>query len=454
MPKFLNIKLLFLTAIFFFGIFGLAKNSWALEVTATNLNLATVQAAVNQVYAAGGGTVYLPAGNGNWSNGAVYVPGGVNIIGYGSPMTSRDSNHKWTPLPTTIINSNTGATTIQVNASGQPNDFTKSSRIANIEFRTTYTGNFSYISMLNCPQCRIDHCDLQGNESAGAVMYQVGIGCQWSNPSVATTGVMDHCNLAWGDYGVHVGPRLWIDNKPLGTSGAWFIEDSYLENFGHPISGLNGASWVFRNNYVTSTACPPGFGYGIDVHGPYYEDLGGSGAGQYHGANTSETYNNYFDSAPNVNNSCTADNWGAERLRSGRGVIWGNTFKQQRHAVIFTEDSYGCNHCSKTTGTSCTQDSNCPSGETCGLDYPHSFWFWNNTLINVSEQTIWNDGEGCSPTYINLTTSCNPLASNAICVDNTTAMPGYTPYTYPHPLQGAGNPDITPPAAPTGVTIL
>ena len=403
------------------ALFGFPKASQARDEYPDNLELATVQAAVDQVYDAGGGTVYLMAGSITWPS-TLYVPGKVNIIGAGSPMITQGVDQKWIPEPTTIITVN-GNTAIAVNHSGHTQSY-NSVRIANIKFLNT-VHNGTFVELLNAPISRIDHCVFQGNESLGASMYQVGMDSVWSDPSAATTGVIDHCNFVWGDYGLHVGPRLWINNKPLGTSDAVYVEDNYFNSFGHPISGFNGAHWVFRHNYVTShTYADGGWGYGIDAHGPYFEDLGGAGAGQYRGTNVTETYNNYFDSPPSVNNGGTADNWGALRLRSGVGVIWGNTFKQHRHAVIFTEDSYTCSH--------------------SGLDSPHNFYIWNNTLINISENPYWYDGLGCTPTYIT-------FGTGGIMVD--TPMPGYTPYTYPHPLTLGDGGDITPPSAPQGLTV-
>src|SRR4030042_1608809 len=359
-----------------------------------NLELATVQAAVNQVYDAGGGTVYLPAGTSPIWTTTLYVPGGVNIIGAGSPMTIKDSvTHKWGPEPTPVLQSNV-RTLVDYNSAGKTQAAT-SSRVANIKFTAVAGGSaMNFAAMRSIPNARIDHSifdgtGIRGSDNRGK-MYQLLMISIWSNPVVATTGVIDHSNFIWPGYGIYVGPRLWIDNKALGTSDAVFVEDCYIENGNHPVAGFNGSHWVFRYNYVPSLKSTGAVaGYMLYVHGPGFDDLGGIGAGQDRGANAVEAYGNTLDSDLAIQ-SDGKNNWTSMRLRTGKGVIWGNIIRNHRHAVIFTVDP----------GT-CTYN---------GLDTPHDFYIWDNTLINVVPEDwartpcasglYWHDGAACSNTYI------------------------------------------------------
>lgn len=403
------------------------RNVHSLDVSNVDLTVTAIQTAVNRVAAAGGGTVYLIAGTSTVLTSTIWVPGGVSIIGAGSPMTTQGADHKWGPEPTTILISDVSSF-ILYNGSGHAK-VTSSARVANIKFVVPAGASGKYLlSMNSIPNARIDHCTFnstgsQIDSSGRSVYYQVNMSSMYSDPTVATTGVIDHCNFIFGGYGVHVGPRIWIENKPLGTADAVFVEDCYFEDYAHPIAGFNGAHWVFRYNYVAQPHC---FGM-LDAHGPTFEQLGGTYSSQVHGTNVTETYRNKFYAPSTLKPLC----WTTFRPRSGKGVVWGNTMVNFRHAIIFTVDSDTCTY--------------------NGLDAPHDFYIWENTLLNVipdvagpcANGLYWNDGAYCSKTYI----TCGP---GGIMVN--TAMPGYTPYTYPHPLRGGGttyqSPTSNPPPNP------
>jgi hypothetical protein len=68
-----------------------------------------------------------------------------------------------------------------------------------------------------------------------------------------------------------------------------------------------------------------------------------------------------------------------------------------------------------------------------------------------SEPTYgWNNTLNGAPTSIY---SSNPWGEKEGRDFFNTPMPGYIPYTYPHPLTQGGSSDTTPPAAPTGVRV-
>ncbi|MDD1779007.1 MAG: hypothetical protein LUQ65_12650, partial [Candidatus Helarchaeota archaeon] len=105
-----------------FVLLGVARLGYCFDVTVsysdfTGVNSkSVVQTACDTVLANGGGNVYLPAGTSGVWTGALNIQGGVNLIGAGSPMTSRETitsyglnlpQGQWTPAPTTIIRNGT-----------------------------------------------------------------------------------------------------------------------------------------------------------------------------------------------------------------------------------------------------------------------------------------------------------------------------------------------------------
>ena len=95
---------------------------------------------------------------------------------------------------------------------------------------------------------------------------------------------------------------------------------------------------------------------------------------------------------------------------------------------------------------------------------PEPAYIWNNNgsssalaQVQTSDYGINVNPSGCAhdsapsagSTY---DSSENYIVSGRDYFNNGTAKPGYTPYTYPHPLRlGSGGPP-SPPAPPTGVS--
>jgi len=77
------------------------------------------------------------------------------------------------------------------------------------------------------------------------------------------------------------------------------------------------------------------------------------------------------------------------------------------------------------------------------------FYIWGNSrsqlTVAITDYGSWG---GCS----NPDTSSNYIVLNRDYFNGTTAKPGWSPYTYPHPLRGSASAPVAGPAAPTGLT--
>jgi len=93
-----------------------------------------------------------------------------------------------------------------------------------------------------------------------------------------------------------------------------------------------------------------------------------------------------------------------------------------------------------------TLDAGTPGSVNAHIDY-EPIYFWNNTLVTCAA-----DGTGCG-TPKTFAAALVDFGDNfKLGVDYfNSAKPGYSPYTYPHPL--ALSSDTTPPSAPSGLSI-
>jgi hypothetical protein len=483
-----NKKIIFFSILLFLAFFAFAKNAKALDISVSQSDFegvnseSIVQTAINSVDAAGGGTVYLPAGtSGEWTS-TLSIQGGVNLIGYGNPMAIRETitsyglnlpQGQWTPAPATIIRMGLGATYGII--TNYPTITTGAVRIANIKFVQGSSIPSRYIEVYSNTQgFRIDHCEFQGSNRAIYIYPAAG--------TLGSYGVVDHCNFIeqW-DYTFNIEGRFgtWVDNVPLGMDNdkAVYIEDNFFTkqayNSGHPVGSFGGAIWVFRYNTVFQY---PGYGQGgLDCHGPSYGWTSG-GPGSPRGGGPYEIYNNYFIYDPNYLDGNMS--WTSAGLRAMYGVIHHNYFYNLRYAILFETDADSCPGADTTrncgppgsspgyigahppySGIPCYEDIPGWSG-VYGTGYAGHVYIWGNTHTNVTgdgvnvyyytDGSCWTDYSQFGTDILGYQNNWNGSAGNT-----GVARPGYTPYTYPHPLtlEGVPAPDTTPPAAPSGVTV-
>jgi hypothetical protein len=378
------------------------------SITAKSGSPVDIQTAVNAVAAAGGGTVYVPAGtftfNPPMNGSGVVIPFNVpiSIIGAGIGVTV---------LQETV---NSGSSDM-FDRSWSGQQYSGSSvRISGISFvgfvmDESVTSNIGI--GIQCTQdFRIDHCSFQN--FAGMAIYTDD---NTGSYSLIDRGVIDHCTFdnpykavlqphnasgsyysVWG-YGIVLVGDYSTWNPLSYYLGQYnnliiYIENCNFSRCRHAIASNGNGYYVSRYNYFQE--CAP---YGQnDVHGNAGNGVGGRGL---------ESYSNVFNF---TDESYSDGQDAAVEPRGGGGVTWNNT-------VILTAGY----------GTDTVQFSN--DGESAPYDV-EQFYIWNNTAQ-------WTNG-----TAVDFNSKIFPwdyvqnvnyfLRAPNQTLDGFT----YTPYTYPHPL--------------------
>ncbi len=267
-------------------------------LTAASGRYTDLKAAIDAVYAAGGGTVYIPAGTYNLG-GSVTVRANVNLIGAGVGQTM-------------LL---TSGTSQLINLQGNGARTSGFSLIS-----TNYDGG-NGIKVGNYVDWRIDHCRIEGYGANMAGIYVSGGNCR---------GVIDHNYIknkpvSSLGYGVVVyGGGTYDANPALGTANAVFIEDNTFENCRHSVASNNGARYVWRYNHVLKNV----YGMPVDAHGGSYGSSVGSTCWEIYG-NTIEL---------------PSGSWHQQAVqpRGGTGVIFNNIISGYDYAVLFcVEDGMG-----------------------------------------------------------------------------------------------------------------
>lgn len=304
-------------------------NVWAISGSPED-----IQAAVDAVVAAGGGTVYVPEGdfvfNPTKSPAEVVVPGGVNVIGQGKGVTIlRETQH----IPTNRL-----AMFHLDGANGLPIRISGISFIGYVE-NEDETRNQG-VQIVNVIDFRVDHCEFIDFSSFGCV------------PS-GGRGVIDHCDFdnpykdvsggSWG-YGPGMGgdgswePIDYYLGQYNGKKNIVYIEDCTLSRLRHATDCATGGWYVVRHCTITE---PRPITYGmVNVHG-------------FNHGRGLEAYNNTIIGA----GSMSSATW----IRGGGGVIFNNTFRDFAFALGMAAEA---------TGEYAVND----------------LWFWGNTLINVQNE--------------------------------------------------------------------
>lgn len=384
-----------------------------------------------------GDTVFVPAGSATYT-GTEYVDFGtkaIKLIGAGVNQTIIRDN-------TTTDNYNYGAVTLSTNAN-------KAFRITGITFRqikASASGGMIHVEGA-VRAFRIDHCNFDSMSAAGssrAIMFSGTDGY----------GLIDHDTIRVLSGAVQGITMLMNDSlaftRPLslGTDSAVFVEDcyfSYATDVGdNCFDGRSGLRYVFRHNTVVGSF--------VGHHGA----RDGS-----RGTLSFEIYNNKYSSGDHNCYTCY-------RLNGGTGVIFNDTFTVTGSGAWGDKSAimgyyrvrpagqggtlYDCDgtHAWDSGGTGsgiwgypCLDN---PGWTTNGHDTlpllgPHHqilspMYAWNNTVKDGASYTTinWklddNPAEGQHPLsgYVH---------ENKEYYNTSTT---YTPYTYPHPLQGSAAP--------------
>lgn len=418
------------------------------RVTATSGSPADIQNAINTISSAGGGTVYIPAGN--WTFNPPVNKVGVTIL-YTTPINIFGAGASETFL---IETQNTGNSTMfQRKWTGQ-NANGSALRISGICFvgwvnmtDESDTSNVG-VDIRQTPDFRVDHCRFI-NFAGQGIYTDYGSGGTYH---LVGRGLIDHCSFdnpykiaeqphnatgayfsQWG-YGIIVcGDALTWDvnmgdllghyypvtlssssNQPSGFTyfGEIIPQPVYIEhcNFTrcrHAISANEGGFYVARYDYF----CDPAPYGQCDMHG---DD--GASAPYNFGTRASEVYSCIFNLTDNSYSGGQEEAW---EVRGGGGVFWNNTVYLPSNYPYAIEDMVLFSNDGEPAPYSLNQ-----------------VYIWNNTCVYANGTTT--NGDQNIYFYAG-----NPVLNvNYFFRAPSQAQDGftYTPYPYPFPFNSLGLP--------------
>ena len=381
-----------------------------------------VQNAINS--AVDGDRVLIPAGTCTWTSRLTVSGKGITIAGAGVGQT-------------TIVNGVNG-TALQFNFTpGDPTTY-----VEGVTFDANNGTNDDAMITLNgggLNQFRVHHISMTNLRERGIEVNMDGR---------EVSGLIDHCTMNMplvngSSKSISISGTGPEESQPfsrplaLGSDKFIFVEDCTF-NYGGRNDGAmdayGGARYVFRYNTVINT--------NVEHHGA---DSGG-----FRGVHSFEIYNNTF--------RCTGS-CGSQRkhyFRSGTGVIFNNTYTGNYTGAELTnyrsDESFP--PWGKCDGTS-PWDENKPgqNGYACLDQIGHVFGPTSGGANLLEPLYEWNNTDDGADVDLVVATS-HAHADEHIVQGrdfyNDTRRPGYTPYRYPHPLQGGGT---SPPSAPTNITV-
>jgi chitodextrinase len=394
------------------------------SVTAASCYHDDIQAAVDQVEAAGGGTVYIPAGDCTWTGSSpVTVKGNVSIIGAGidktiirSPERHTSGFFKHTDIltekPLVVYSGFSIYAENSLSSQGIYLRDVKNFRITNCHLEGSWHG---MITMMRVAKGLIDHCRFI--RPPGSATYGIHFTSNYAKgtkPALCDVENDIDCQNTWNDW--YTNPEY--QNPPFdddwipGTENAIFVEDNDFTGYnGATMQGNWGsvASFVFRYNTVFNSS---GLGNG----------------GIKPGGIWAEIYNNTFTLDGGDGSTSSAITFRTS------GLIHHNTFENYYRGGQMA--AYWC------------------SNDFCYTDevLMDELYIWDNTYINSGcpedSGTCWKEWSEGAPERITEGENYffhKPGTGPEAIRD---ALANYTPYTYPHPLvSGETLPsDTTPPA--------
>lgn len=195
----------------------------------------------------------------------------------------------------------------------------------------------------------------------------------------------------------------------MGTENAVFVEKcDFLRNW-HAIASNDGSKYVFRYNTVDDCLDQA---QAVDAHGPEY--------GSSRGSRSYEIYGN------TIKNENLGPNYAGIWIRGGDGVIYDNQVFDCSNGILL---SY----------TSTTEEEEYEAFEYPEPDQTEKLYAWNNQLNGV------DCGVNLRYTTARLFKVYDPSGTGPFQV-YLEEMPGYSPYTYPHPLTDDSAWQAPPPA--------
>ena len=393
-----------------------------------------------------GDTVFIPAGTATWKTGLVTKVGSrsLTIQGAGTEQTIiYDNVPKQAGGPQPVLwsfylGAGKSFRLTGLTVHGQAEDTNKLNKGTLVFDGTSHS-------------VRIDHVKID-QPGTGAMVFSGDI---W--------GVVDHCVFDLPNFkqaiqifsqnwnGGSFGDGSFEDALHLGSGKGLYIEDNTFIGSGVAGAGVTdstqGGRFVFRHNTVTSDNAA--------THGTEGQ--------RYRGVRSYEFYNNTFTNPHSVM-------FCAIYLRGGTGVIWGNTFRGAAGETGYKNAILAANYRSALNQQPWGQcnGKNPWDGNTDELGYPALDQVGRGTCAdqirgdppknrrtnaaswprNASEPLyVWNNDWTRVPNNQGQLISSQQAVIQAGRDWVETPMPGYTPYTYPHPLTSS-QPESRPAVSP------
>jgi len=390
-----------------------------------------------------GDTIKIAAGTHNWgTDDSVTINKSIIIDGQGASTGCGTSSPGGTwPATFDIDVDNTPAFSI---VSSDPSDVIRITGIhltGDVPGGTAAIGGIRIGSNNLCPNVRVDNCKFETS------------GNSYANEASGLGGLVDHnwfqangCNsnaaIILRDFrGGNYGGWPWAQTLNWGSDDFLFIEDNSFTST-CTAEGANlylwvqgGGQWVLRYNYIQ--------GRFAKVYGCYTSN--------YRSGVACEIYENTIYMPNNTNEKCF-------QIEGGAALIHNNTTEHYSTICNLIEQRAGG---AKGDFGVAGQNWDGNLGEPYPTGYPLLDQIGRgkaaSTAYTVSPYCqpqearatrIWNNTHDCTPWHGIVGTATADYivedrdyytCENEACDWVTTFLAGYTPYTYPHPLQGNGN---------------
>lgn len=437
-----------------------------------------------------GDTVLIPAGTCSWTKGlSSYCQ--YESLGYDASFCRSSTNGDTKHI--TIQGAGIGQTIIidEISKRSDPPhiimwDLSPGglSRITGIEFRA---GNYSGVGcgaaggtianvLLygNTNQLRVDHTKFVSRECPMLAIGRLGNGYvrgvldhNFYDHSNNTVGIYVH-HQSWGDRGDY-GDNSYAQPDTVGTSESLFFEDSTCYNNksrqtvgSYCFDGWWGTRFTVRHMKMCASM--------MGVHG---NDSSARSARQV------EFYENTFTDSDCVSPWNMGTSYPSPMsMRGGVGVIFNNTIRTTNGAFTSafnatnyrdapngtpmgpTNNMYGiCNGSNPYDQNSTNKGYRCIDQVGTGYGQLMDTTAPGGPINTVTGTKSWPN-QVAQPTYA-WNNTINGAVSNAYATTPNIVVgrdlingprPGYTPYTYPHPLTSGSSPN-SPPAPPTGLVV-
>jgi hypothetical protein len=432
--------------------------TWASDGSSANIQ------SIHDTDAVTGDTITVPAGSFTWTTQVVLTKG-ITLEGAGASLTH-----------VTDAVSDTNLAVLYGLCSEA--EFVRVTGIEFIKSVVHSNGMVQFNGEINIGReevgFRFDHCKINFPTAGGRGIYVYGVfGLIDHNEIVVSgPGPQQTVTCAGSALGSDGGFTPWSRPLTLGTDKAVYVEDNTFDYTGNDqaedcIDTYSGARIVVRHN--TFLSCTNGF-HGTD-------------SGGFRSPVSFEIYNNTY-----TNNS--AHQIRALTVRGGTGVVYGNTYGgsgpswigvvlMYYRACIVLDQAGAWQFCNGTEWELGSANHSDDAGRTCSLSGGFRFDATDKETVGAESGSftrafdgsgtggypgrdqpgigpgqvpepvyVWNNG-GVGPSVFGGGDPGDQALVEALIqsgrdyfysTDNTAARPGYTAYTYPHPLAGGEEP--------------